>query len=104
MQITLNLPDDFAQLDQATLIQEIAIALFQQQHITLDQAAQLVGISQSEFQQLLTNRNIDVSETIANDPDDEPETLILESLHTSLQQIRDGKVHPLSELWNGIDV
>ncbi|WNZ23428.1 hypothetical protein HJG54_11570 [Leptolyngbya sp. NK1-12] len=104
MQITINLPDNLAQLDQATLIQEIAIALFQQQHITFDQAAQLARIPQSEFQQLLTNRNIDVSGTIANDPDDEPETLILESLRTSLQQICEGKVHPISELWDGIDV
>jgi predicted transcriptional regulator len=38
------------------------------------------------------------------DPDDEPEELILESLRTSLQQIREGKVHPIAELWDGIDV
>jgi len=38
------------------------------------------------------------------DLDDEPEELILESLRTSLQQIREGKVHPIAELWNGIDV
>lgn len=104
MQITLNLPDDLTQLDQATLTQEIAIALFQQQHITFDQAAQLAGISPPEFQQLLTSRNIDVSEVITTDPDDEPEELILESLRTSLQQIREGKTRPISELWDGIDV
>lgn len=39
-----------------------------------------------------------------DDPDDEPEELILESLRTSLQQIREGKFHPISELWDGIDV
>jgi len=38
------------------------------------------------------------------DLDDEPEELILESLRTSLQQIREGKVHPIAELWDGIDV
>lgn len=104
MQITLNLPDDLIQLDRATLTQEIAIALLQQQHITFDQAAQLAGISHSEFQQLLTSRNINVSGAIAEDPDDEPEELILESLRTSLQQIREGKTRPISELWDGIDV
>jgi predicted HTH domain antitoxin len=103
MQITLNLPDDLSQLDQATLTQEIAIALFKQKHITFDQAAQLAGISHSQFQHLLTSRNIDVSETIATDPDDDPEELILESIRVSLQQIREGKTHPISELWDGID-
>ena len=41
---------------------------------------------------------------LPDDPDDEPEELILESLRTSLQQIREGRVHPISELWDGIDV
>ncbi|NJR63402.1 MAG: hypothetical protein HC769_34270 [Cyanobacteria bacterium CRU_2_1] len=98
MQITLNLPDNLIQLDRATLIQEIAIALFQHQHITLDQAAQLAGISHPEFRQLLSGRNSVVSEAIAVDPDDEPEELILTSLRTSLQQIREGRIHPVSEL------
>lgn len=104
MQIILNLPDDLTQLDQATLTQEIALALFQQQHITFNQAAQLAGIPHSEFQQLLTSRNVDVSEAIADDPDDDPEELILESIRISLQQIREGKTRPISELWDGIDV
>ena len=47
---------------------------------------------------------ISKTETDAIDPDNEPEELILESLHRSLQQVRDGKVHPISELWDGIDV
>jgi predicted HTH domain antitoxin len=104
MQITIDLPDDLTQLDQATLTREIAIALLQQHHISFDQAAQLAGISHSEFQQLLTSRNIDRSGAIANDPDDEPEELILESIRISLQQIRAGKTRPISELWDGIDV
>lgn len=104
MQITLNLPDDLTQLDQVTLTQEIAIALFQQQHITFDQAAQLVGIPHSEFQQLLNSRDVVVSGTIAADPDDEPEELILESIRTSLQQIREGKTRPISELWDDQEI
>lgn len=104
MQITLDLPDDLAQFDQAAILQEIAIALFQQNHITLQQGAQLIGMPHPEFQQLLTSRDIVVPPAIADDPDDEPEELILESLRTSLQQIREGKVHPISELWDGVDV
>lgn len=104
MQITIDLPDDLTQLDQATLTQEIVIALVQQQHIPFEQAAQLAGVSHSEFQQLLISRNVDVAGTIAIDPDDEPEELILESIRVSLQQIREGKTRPISELWDGIDV
>jgi hypothetical protein len=37
-------------------------------------------------------------------PDDEPEAMVLDSLRRSLQQIKDGKVHPIAELWEGIDV
>ena len=38
------------------------------------------------------------------DSDDESEAVVLDSLRVSLQQIRSGKVHPISELWEGIDV
>jgi hypothetical protein len=38
------------------------------------------------------------------DTDDEPEAMVLDSLRRSLQQIKDGKVHPIAELWEGIDV
>ncbi|NJN85956.1 MAG: hypothetical protein HC881_06130 [Leptolyngbyaceae cyanobacterium SL_7_1] len=103
MQITLDLPDNLAQLDQTVMIQEIAIALLQQNHITLDQAAQLINIPHSELQQLLNSRNLVVSQTPTPDPDDEPEELILNSIRTSLQQIREGRIHPVSELWDGID-
>jgi hypothetical protein len=39
-----------------------------------------------------------------DDSDDESEAVVLDSLRVSLQQIRSGKVHPISELWEGIDV
>jgi hypothetical protein len=48
-----------------------------------------------------SNEN-DTPSSETSDIDDEPEDLILKSLHTSLQQIREGKVHPISELWDGI--
>ncbi|WP_293129006.1 UPF0175 family protein [Microcoleus sp. bin38.metabat.b11b12b14.051] len=108
MQITLTLPESLTQTDtfnQSDWLREIAIALCQQTNLTLAQAAQLAQISPSELQQLLTNRAISATtESDAIDPDNEPEELILESLHRSLQQVRDGKVHPISELWDGIDV
>jgi hypothetical protein len=39
-----------------------------------------------------------------DDPDDESEEIILASLRRSLQQVKDGQVHPIAELWEGIDV
>ena len=47
---------------------------------------------------------ISKTETDAIDPDNEPKELILESLHRSLQQVRDVKIHLISELWYGIEV
>lgn len=47
---------------------------------------------------------ISKTETDDLDPDNEPEEIILESLYRSLKQVRDGKVHLISELWDGIDV
>ncbi|MBD2268935.1 hypothetical protein H6F62_09200 [Anabaena sp. FACHB-1391] len=38
------------------------------------------------------------------DEDDESKEAVLESLKTSLQEAKAGKVHPISELWEGIDV
>jgi hypothetical protein len=38
------------------------------------------------------------------DPDDESEAMVLDSLRRSLQQIKEGKVYPIAELWEGIDV
>jgi hypothetical protein len=40
----------------------------------------------------------------AEDPDDESEAMVLDSLRRSLKQIKAGKVHPIAELWEGIDV
>jgi Zn-finger protein len=37
------------------------------------------------------------------DDDDESKESILESLKTSLQEVKAGKVRPVSELWEGID-
>ena len=57
MQITIELPD-YLQLGEADLRRELAIALFQQEQITLGSASQLAGLNQIEFQKLIASRRI----------------------------------------------
>jgi predicted HTH domain antitoxin len=57
MQITIDLPDTL-QISETDLRAELAIALFQQQRITLGRASQLAGLHQIEFQQLISDRGI----------------------------------------------
>ncbi|MEG4322748.1 MULTISPECIES: UPF0175 family protein [unclassified Microcoleus] len=99
MQITLDLPDNLS-LTEADVRRELAIVLYQQHSLSLDKAAQLTKISADNFYQILIDRNI---VTPPADPDDEPAELILASLRNSMQQVKEGKVHPISELWAGID-
>ncbi|MFM2431435.1 MAG: hypothetical protein RLZZ511_2648 [Cyanobacteriota bacterium] len=61
MQITINLPDSLTQTDRFTQtdwMREIAIALFQQERITLSRASKIAGIDLMEFQKLIADRNI----------------------------------------------
>ena len=58
MQITLDIPDTIAQPSQADWLREVAIGLFQQELITLGTASHIAGISQLEFQELLSDRGI----------------------------------------------
>jgi hypothetical protein len=44
-----------------------------------------------------------MSLTLPTDSDDDPNELILANLCISLQQAKEGKVYPISELWDGID-
>ena len=44
-----------------------------------------------------------MSLTLSTDSNDDLNELILASLYISLQQAKEGKVHPISELWDGID-
>ncbi|MEG3848146.1 UPF0175 family protein [Microcoleus sp. herbarium19] len=98
MEITIALPDNLP-LTEADVRLELAIVLYQQYSLRLDRAAQLAVISVDDFYQLLIDRNI---VTPPADIDDEPAELVLASLRTSLQQIKEGKLHPISELWDGI--
>lgn len=99
MQITIDLPDNLP-LTEADVRIELAIVLYQQHSLSLDKAAQLAVMSVDDFYQLLINGNI---VTPPADPDDEPVELILASLRNSMQQVKEGNVHPISELWDGID-
>jgi predicted HTH domain antitoxin len=57
MQITIDLPDEI-QVSESDLRAEIAIALFQQERITLGTASQITGLHQIEFQRLIADRGI----------------------------------------------
>ncbi|HXP88797.1 MAG TPA: UPF0175 family protein [Bryobacteraceae bacterium] len=57
----LTLPDELLQstkLTEAELKAELALALFQQDRLTLGQAAALANLPQLEFQRLLASREI----------------------------------------------
>jgi predicted HTH domain antitoxin len=73
MQITLNIPDQLIQqhsLNSADWMREIAIALFQQELITLGTASKIAGMHQMEFQALLSERGICIHYDLADYQDD----------------------------------
>ena len=90
-----------AQMTETEMLREIAIMLYQQELISWEKAAQLGRMTNDDFYQLLLNRNI-INSPIDNE--DENNVLILASLRTSLQQVKENKINPISELWDGIDV
>ncbi|MBW4441061.1 MAG: UPF0175 family protein [Plectolyngbya sp. WJT66-NPBG17] len=94
-----DLPDNLS-LTEADLRQELAISLFQQKILLIEQAAHVIAMDVDDFYQILVDRGI---LTLLNDPDDDPNELILAHLRISLQDIKEGRVRPTSELWDGID-
>ena len=57
----VTLPDELLQttkLTEAELKTELALALFQREHLTLGQASLLAGLPQLDFQRLLASRQI----------------------------------------------
>ena len=62
MRITLEIPDDAIGqanlLSDADWLREIAIALFQQELITLGRGSKIAGMHPIEFQKLLASRDI----------------------------------------------
>ena len=57
MQITIDLPDNLS-LTEADLRKELAIALFQQNYISLGRASKIAGIYIMDFQKLIADRGI----------------------------------------------
>jgi predicted transcriptional regulator len=78
MQITIELPDD---------LERQLISQAEQLHTSIENLI-LQSLTQS-FGHI--------------DGDDEPKEVVLESLRKSWQEAQDGKVRPISELWDGID-
>jgi predicted HTH domain antitoxin len=94
MQITIDLPNNLA-LTEPDLRREVAIALFQQNILLIEQAAQVIAMDVDDFYQILVDRGILTS---PSDPDDDPDELILAHLRISLQQAEAGNLKPISEL------
>lgn len=53
-------------LTAAELTQELALALFQREKLTIGQASRLAGMSQWQFQQLLGSRDIPIHYGVAD--------------------------------------
>jgi predicted HTH domain antitoxin len=95
MRITINLPDSLS-LTEENLLQEVAIALFQQKVLHIEQAAQIIEMDVDDFYKILVDRGILIS---PNSEDDTPDELISAHLRISLNQIKAGNIKPVSELW-----
>ncbi|WP_017301501.1 UPF0175 family protein [Nodosilinea nodulosa] len=69
MKITLDIPDRLAEshtFSQVDWLQEVAVALFQQELVTLGTASQLAGMNQMAFQGLLYDRGISLHYDLAD--------------------------------------
>ncbi len=66
--MSIVIPDEITlatRLTAAELIQELAIALFQREKLTLGQASRLAGMNQWQFQLLLASRQIPIHYDVA---------------------------------------
>jgi len=69
MQITLNLPDSLSQTEtfnQKDWFREIAVALFEQERVSLSRASTIAAMEIMEFQKLLAERGICVHYDVAD--------------------------------------
>ncbi|HEY9822556.1 MAG TPA: UPF0175 family protein [Candidatus Sericytochromatia bacterium] len=69
MQITISLPDDLIKTDtfnESDWMREIAIALFQQERITLSRASKIAGMDLIDFQKLIASRGICIHYDVAD--------------------------------------
>lgn len=61
--MSIVIPDEIVSSTRLTaveLLQELAIALFQREKLTLGQASRLAEMNQWQFQQLLSTRNVPI--------------------------------------------
>lgn len=66
--MSIVIPEDIiqsARLTAAELMQELAVALFQREKLTLGQASRLAAMNQWQFQQLLASRGIPLHYDVA---------------------------------------
>ena len=66
--MSVVIPDEIlhaTRMTAAELIQELAVALFQREKLTLGQASRLAGMNQWQFQQLLASRRIPLHYDVA---------------------------------------
>ena len=78
--MSIVIPDEILQSTRLTaeeIMQELALALFQREKLTMGQASRLAGVSQWQFQQLLGSRNIPIHYGVA---DFEADLLTLDGL------------------------
>jgi len=71
--MSIVIPDEILQstrLTAAEIMQELALALFQREKLTLGHASRLAGMSQWQFQQLLGSRNISIHYGVTDFEDD----------------------------------
>lgn len=99
MQITIDLPDKIT-LSEVEIRTELAIVLFQQKTLLIEQSAHIINMDVDDFYQVLVDRQL---LTPPSDPDDTPDELVLAHLRISLQEIKEGKTMPLSQLWDNLD-
>jgi predicted HTH domain antitoxin len=67
--MSLTIPDDLlaaAHISEDEALQELAIALFQQERLTLGQAARFAKISVDSFMQVLASRKISLHYGVAD--------------------------------------
>lgn len=66
--MSIVIPEDIlqsARLTTTEMLQELAIALFQRDRLTLGQASRLAAMNQWQFQQLLASRGISLHYDVA---------------------------------------
>ncbi len=81
--MSIVIPDEilqFTRLTAAEILQELALALYHREKLTLGQASRLASMNQWQFQQLLGSRNIAIHYGVA---DFESDLRTLEELRRS---------------------